>query len=214
MKVVKLNVDDVSWSDASKYINCISDRRRKRVLRFKREDDKLLSVMSELLVRNKAAESLNIPQNEIEFGCNDFGKPFLVDFPDYHFSISHSADCVAFIESSKPVGVDIERFSERRLRIAKRFFTENEFDFINSSKEPDWDFFRIWTSKEAYVKMLGVGLSKPLKSFDVLSDELKRDFRSEKVSDYMLTVCCENAAADEIEIKEISGSSLIENFDI
>lgn len=212
MKVIKLNVENVKWSDVSRYINNISPERKKRISRLRKERDKLLSLISELLVRYKASDSLNIPRNELKFGYNNYGKPFLPDFPDYYFSISHSENCVAFAQSKKPVGIDIEHFSERRLKIAERFFTENEYKFINASKEPDWDFFRIWTSKEAYVKMLGVGLSKPLRSFDVLSEELRNDLCSLKVSDYMLTVCCENIAEKGFEIEETEGNGFLKEY--
>ena len=57
------------------------------------------------------------------------------------------------------------------LNVAKRFFSETEYDFLsgkNTEEEKTVSFYRIWTLKESYVKALGEGLSIPLNAFDIV----------------------------------------------
>lgn len=60
--------------------------------------------------------------------------------------------------------------------IAKNFFSENEYVSILKSDNRNELFFDIWTRKEAFLKMLGVGLSADLSCFDTLSDEMSAHY--------------------------------------
>lgn len=121
------------------------------------------------------------------------GKPYFTDFVKQNnqeesmvqFSVSHSRDWWACIIADEPVGFDIEDMSKsgnlktsnqdeeekkttRYEAIAKRFFTEDEKDYvcINGGE----GFFDIWVRKEAYIKFLGTGLSEGLSTFSVIKD--------------------------------------------
>jgi 4'-phosphopantetheinyl transferase len=53
--------------------------------------------------------------------------------------------------------------------VAERFFSAGERESL-SAVPPSWwveAFFNCWTSKEAFIKALGFGVSYPLKAFDV-----------------------------------------------
>ena len=84
--------------------------------------------------------------------------------------------------ASKKIGVDLEHIVHRPyLRLAKRFFSEPEHNYLKSvdlenpinPKNPKYlsnlskAFYNIWTRKEAYVKSIGIGLSAGLDSFSV-----------------------------------------------
>lgn len=74
---------------------------------------------------------------------------------------------------SRPsVGVDIEYVREHDLRIAERFFTAEEQEYINHSFDHNENFTRIWTSKEAFGKFTGGGIEDGLK-FSMFHDPLK-----------------------------------------
>lgn len=196
------------FSIFEKYLPLVSEERQKRIERFRFDKDKTISLFAELLIRNEISRQLDISSGTIEFGYSEHGKPYLMNYPDYHFSVSHSGNCIAFVSGNASIGIDVEQIGDRNLDIAKRFFTENEFEFIKNSKEPQSLFYQIWTAKEAYVKMLGVGLSKSFNSFDVLSDELKHHFSHQQISDYMLTVCSESDY-DNLTIEEVIAEDLL-----
>ena len=93
-----------------------------------------------------------------------YGKPFLKGNPEVHFNISHSNGIAACIVSGRECGIDCERVRGIRPNVMKRAFTEAERELVMSSPQDERDlmFFRLWTLKEAYIKMIGKGLSFPL----------------------------------------------------
>ena len=60
-----------------------------------------------------------------EFNYNEYGKPFLKDFPDIYFSMSHCAGRVVCAVSDSPVGVDIQDHRKLNMRTAEKFLTDN-----------------------------------------------------------------------------------------
>lgn len=192
-----------------KYLPLVSAQRRERIARLRRDSVKIMSLFTGLLIRKEISEQLGIPPEELAFGCGEHGKPYLLNNKAYHFSVSHSGNCIAFAGCDAPVGVDTERIRSGKLKIAKRFFTENECSFIEKSAEPDTEFYKIWTAKEAYVKMLGTGLSRSLTSFDVLDNSLSCGFFTRLLRGYALTVCAERSMPDNVIIDEISFDSLL-----
>ena len=138
------------------------------------------------------------------------GKP---EVQGLHFNISHSNDIVICAVSENDIGCDIEKISTANLSIAKRFFTENEFKYIESfsGKDADNEFYRLWTAKESFIKMTGEGLSRPLKSFEVqcipkmqiiINEELYPCYIKEyQIEGYKLTVCSkEDCFEHKIEV--------------
>ncbi len=197
------------FSVYERYLPLVSKERQEKIARLHSDGVKTVSLLAGLLIRKELSEQLGIPAEELAFGYGAHGKPYLLNSDGYHFSVSHSGSCIAFAGGDAPVGIDVERIREGRLKIAKRFFTGNEYSFIEKSADPDTEFFKIWTAKEAYVKMLGVGLSKPLRSFDVLDGSLGCGFRTRLLSGFALTVCAEKSLSDNIIIEETDLSSLL-----
>lgn len=94
-----------------------------------------------------------------EFTKNENGKPFLKDIPLF-FSISHTEGFCAVCISDSPVGIDCEKidptYEEKINLFSSRYFCENEIEFLKESNETLLSFFKIWTSKEAYIKKFGL----------------------------------------------------------
>ena len=76
---------------------------------------------------------------------NKFGAPELDN--GQHISISHSAGLVAVIISHEKTGLDIEKISEKTLRLSSKFVSEK--NLINLNKEKST---LIWCLKEAIYK--------------------------------------------------------------
>ncbi|MEI6417162.1 MAG: 4'-phosphopantetheinyl transferase superfamily protein, partial [Verrucomicrobiota bacterium] len=90
------------------------------------------------LLRYLLRAYLNCPDGHIE--KTDQGKPFLPEFPEFHFNVTHSKKMIMVALSRGPVGVDLERMRELDvLAVAKRFFSPQELFFLQnlSSKSTD-----------------------------------------------------------------------------
>ena len=170
--VLKLN------SDISVYKNMVSEYRYKKVLTYKNEMDRMLSLGAELLL----AEYLGrIPDYKID----EFGKPY---GECVEFNFSHSGSVAVCAVSDSAVGVDIEKLRYVNLDIAKKKFCESEYNVIINSKNPQNTFFEYWVKKESYVKALGKGMRIPFNSFN--TDEITdRQFEVQRLNEYVMCVC-------------------------
>jgi len=82
------------------------------------------------------------------------GMPYLSD-NSFHISISHTRGYVAVILSSqKKVGIDIEQYGERILKLRAKFLSEQEIETINADKEV-YHLLLYWSAKETVFKLLG-----------------------------------------------------------
>ena len=128
-------------------------------------------------------KKLNLAKNTL-FSFTPSGKPYLQDYPDFHFNISHSGEFTALALSDSQVGVDIEKLRDINLKIADRYFTDDEKAYVKDNKS----FFYIWTRKEAYLKMTGEGL-KGLRTCNILDNKKIKTFETE---DFTLSVSSTN----------------------
>jgi 4'-phosphopantetheinyl transferase len=145
---------------------------------------------SEKFARNFLGEYLNTDGDNLVIRRTEYGKPYLRDYPDTHYNISHTRGVIVCAVSDQSVGVDIESVKPFNKRIVECFFTQNEQDYILTSKEDqDKRFAEIWTKKEAYVKWLGKGIAIPFESFDVLSDRKFPYIYSFFYNSYCIAVC-------------------------
>ena len=140
------------------------------------------------------------------------GKPYLINEPNVHFSLSHSAGWAVCALSDHPVGVDIERCEPGRRDVASRFFHKDEVRYLNSllPSMRDGAFYKLWTLKESFVKSTGRGLDLPLRSFRIDIHRMPPRLECDEVPgayslflpeftdrDYRLAVCIEQADALE-----------------
>lgn len=90
------------------------------------------------------------------------GKPYIKNYPELHFNLSHCRRYVAVAIHSSPVGVDIECRRKVSQSLIKKVCSEDEQQTIAASQEPDMEFLRLWTRKESYLKYTGTGIVEPL----------------------------------------------------
>jgi len=99
---------------------------------------------------------LGRPQNTPTFLYNVHGAPYLEDGP--YFSISHCKQGIAVVVSDRPVGIDIEGLRKVDDGLVRKTMNTQEQAQIAAAANPEQEFIRLWTRKEAYVKMLGTGI--------------------------------------------------------
>jgi 4'-phosphopantetheinyl transferase len=145
-----------------KALSYIPENKQKRIKRFLKYEDSLRTLIAEVLIRKIIMQELKIPNGEIFFKINNYGKPYLKDWDEFHFN--------------KPVGIDVERIKDLNIKIADRFFSKEEVEDLYKIKKSERlkYFFDLWTLKESYIKADGRGLNIPLNSFSfrVIDNEI------------------------------------------
>ena len=84
---------------------------------------------------------------------DQYGKPFIEDYP-YYISASHSGDYAVAIINKSRVGIDIEKIRDRIERVKNRFLTEKELDFIGEKNRLE-KLHVCWGVKESLYKLNG-----------------------------------------------------------
>ena len=126
------------------------------------------SVFAFLLLRyalHKEYGICDVPQ----FTINEHGKPFLSDYPDIYFSMSHCTSAVVCAVSRSPVGADIQDIRRLSLSIAGKFLTPAELErisLITDVEQRDKELCRLWSIKESFSKMTGKGFSEGFTGID------------------------------------------------
>lgn len=89
------------------------------------------------------------------------GKPYFKDFPEVHFSVSHTGQMWICLMADHNVGVDIqEKKSVRSKEITDRYFGPSEEHYV--ALWGDYGFFDLWVRKEALVKFRGTTLMEEM----------------------------------------------------
>ena len=165
----------------NRFLPLLSSDERKQYRHFTLESRRWEFLRSRLMIRRLIAIYLNREFHDIAFAYQPKGKPF-VESSLLRFNLSHTQGLIACSFSWREVGVDVEKINvlDRQdwFLMAQRYFSPVEFEYL-SSQPKDWQpltFLRIFTRKEAYVKVLGLGLCIPLAGFSVpLPPEGKAD---------------------------------------
>ncbi len=159
----------------------------------------LTSIFGEIIVRVVAKNKLNINNGKILIEHEKSGKPYLKNFPDFHFNISHSDNTVAVAFSDSPVGIDIEKLSPVNFKVAKRFFSDIEVNYINNHINSQLAFYEIWTAKEAYFKRSGKGIDRDFRRISVTDSNISKNIKTFEKNGFVMSVCCNST--NEIIIK-------------
>ena len=160
--------------DTTKYLgyvdyfkNLLSTQELKIYLSYKNHHVKNRFVIVRSILKLILCDVLNCDIEALHFEKNNYGKPFLKDFPIY-FNLSHSGEyCLIGLSMVSDLGIDIEykNINHNFKSIITRYFLTPEKEFIFS--KPDTDiidlFYSAWTAKEAICKALGLGLWSVIK---------------------------------------------------
>ena len=137
-----------------------------------------------------AASPRPLPSPNPTFLYNEHGAPYLQDGPC--FSISHCKQGIAVAVSDLPIGIDIEGLRRVDEALVRKTMNLEEQAQIAMSQNPEVEFIRLWTRKEAYVKMLGTGIISDMHG--ILSDVSSVQWHEIADLDrgYICTICTKN----------------------
>jgi 4'-phosphopantetheinyl transferase len=161
------------------HLEILDQQERERMQRFYFAPDRARYAVAHANLRRILGGYLDQPAAGLRFHANGFGKPELhqsESSSSLHFSLSHCRSIgVLAVSNGRPVGVDVEEVRPIEPEVADMHFSASEREHLNRLQGDAWrlGFYRCWTRKEAILKAEGVGLSRPLDSFDVslLPDE-------------------------------------------
>ena len=125
--MIKLYYSNVEDLDLEKGYIKVSKQRKEKIDFYKFAKDKKLSCGAALLLLKVLS---NLGVEDPIFKKGEFNKPYISNYQDIHFNLSHSKNLVACAVSDAPVGVDIEYIDFNiDLDIAKHYFYNNEYDY-------------------------------------------------------------------------------------
>lgn len=123
-------------------------------------------------LRQHLSSWLKLSPAEIRLAITPLGKPWLPDFPDHHFNLSHSGDIAMLAMSNCSVGIDIEAIPETNpitSLLASRVLTPWELEQCGAldTHLQAHGFTHYWVCKEALIKACGLGMQLPPKQLEV-----------------------------------------------
>ena len=157
-------MDECTDEAVQRLLPLVSAQRQEEAMKFRHTFGRFACLKSYVMLM----EALGIsPTEKPQFEYGEHGKPFIKDHP-IHFNISHCKRGIAVAVSPSPIGIDIESI-QRGINesLVKRVMNEAEREEIVNHKQPKLDFTRLWTRKEAVLKLRGTGLTDQMQ--DVLS---------------------------------------------
>jgi 4'-phosphopantetheinyl transferase len=178
---------DAHWAATNQMIHPTERERANKMLRGKED-----YLASRWLTRSALSFYTQIPANELTFERTSSGKPFLVG-SDYQFNLSHTKNySLLAVSKHLPLGVDIELISSTRdlLPIAKNYFHADEYQQLVSLDDAEQTkyFYQLWTLKEAFLKVIGAGISAGLDkiSFATPDQSFPRSRESQRAIAYQM----------------------------
>lgn len=172
------NIENLTDSEYEKWFSLMTKEKQERVSKYKDIERRKCSVAGEKLVKEYIGNALNIVPESLEILTDINGKPYIKNCK-IHFNISHCENMLAYAFSDEEIGIDIERIRPISLNILKRFFSEEEQEYVlgHTPTQDDYKkcentetlerFYRIFTLKEAICKKSGIGI-KDLKDANAL----------------------------------------------
>ncbi len=166
---------DLPTISIQKLNQTLSIDERERAERFHFDQDRKRFIAGRGILRTILGCYLGVEPSLLHFCSGKNGKPRLAHTlgnGTIHFSLSHSEGIVLYgFTRGREIGVDIERVRDipEMDQIAEQFFSVKENDIFRSLPEnkKKGAFFNCWTRKEAFIKAIGDGFSRPLDKFDV-----------------------------------------------
>ena len=149
----------------------ISEQRREQALKFRYEQGQRLCVLAYLLLKQALREVYGITDNPL-FEYNEHGKPSIVGHPNIFFNLSHCKEAVICAVSDQPL-VDYT-------------MNDEEIAQIHSAEDPAAAFIRLWTMKEATMKLIGTGICNDMKT---VIDTTRYKYTTIDRQRYIYTIC-------------------------
>ena len=162
--------------DVEELLSLLSDDELERAKKFRFQKHLHRWIVGRAMLRTILSAMTQRSPESVAFEYNEHAKPYLPYSSGHeriHFNLTHSSDLALIaVTSAGPVGIDVERIKPLSNidAVVSRFFSpaeRDEFAGVTGDVDRLKAFYACWTRKEAYLKALGCGISKPTDTFDV-----------------------------------------------
>ncbi|MFZ4861935.1 4'-phosphopantetheinyl transferase family protein [Sphingobacterium sp. Mn56C] len=195
MHIYAVHIDqDLTDAQFLKLTEYIDADKKARIRRFHKRMDAIHCLLGDLLTRYILCKHYAVPNTDIVYAYQRYGKAFLPHYPDLHFNISHSGNWVVAVVAPVLVGIDIEKIRPNRTHIAAVACSDMENRELQKLKDYEKTvlFFKLWTLKESYIKATGKGLTEDLTAlhFSWLNGNIRLQKNNKPVAAYFETLDC------------------------
>ena len=205
MEIYAAKVCEVSDGLCERLCPLLDKSRAEKVAAMKHHKERLRSLFAGLLLRYaflaQGYSEQQWKEASIAKGCH--GKPYLVDFKGFSYSLSHSGEWVLCAVDDKEIGADIQEAGTPKLAVAKRFYAGEEYQrllqYASDLDRQTAELYRIWTAKESCVKLTGRGIGAGISRYvtdstymhikDIVENSLFFIRLYEGIPGYMICVC-------------------------
>ncbi|MFI3260635.1 MAG: 4'-phosphopantetheinyl transferase superfamily protein [bacterium] len=187
----------------------ITNQRKTKINNYIKLEDKLNSLVSFLLIK-KYFEVNNI-KSDLNFIYNEHGKPFINNCP-VKFNISHTDNMVVVAFSEYEIGVDVEKVNEFSENLVSYIFDEIEIKEYSDLLTDLVFLTNVWTKREAYLKMVGTGISSDFNNIKFDYKKLSLCYNgfmisSAELDNHIISISSNDKS---YELKEISLEDILE----
>ena len=156
-------IDSLQVDEMDIWLTQTSPERHNFVYAKRFEGDRFQSILGDVMMLTCIMEMTLCDLESIKIEYSEHGKPHCTSH-DVQFSVSHSGEYVICAADDKRIGADIEKIKAVPETLVKKIFNKKEALWVGDSPER---FFEVWTAKEAYLKLIGLGVSGGLKTATV-----------------------------------------------
>ncbi len=200
------NLDAITAEELEAAIASLPPWRREKALRFKHRQGRLECAFAYLLLCQALREVYGITQQP-SFSLGPHDKPSLLlpqsGFPALsspsssplgeisegpHFNLSHCRQAIACVVSDHPVGVDVESIGRYSESLARHVLCDAELEAVHRDPDPQLAFTRLWTQKEALVKLTGRGIDDDLPTLLLKYNNVSFHTQAYPAKGYVVTV--------------------------
>lgn len=197
------SIDKNNFSEIMRIIEShdveLGDTLKERIENSKHELNKFTSIVGHIISLNIISEEFDIPVKKIGIIRSNQEKPKVLNPQEAFFNISHSSDIVISGVSDSEIGIDVEMKQIVKPKVIEHVLCELEYKAIQKTDNISDLFIKVWTIKESFLKLLGLGLSVPLRDVvvdNIFSDggtvsygEFKAYYQTHEYDEFYITYC-------------------------
>lgn len=163
MMYILENTDKLKDDFLYNAMNLLSLQRLQKIDSLRIQSDKVNSAAVYIMLRYALKKEYSITEKP-DFYFKDKGKPYLCEYDNIFFSLSHCRNACACIISEEETACDITDKRKISDNTARYFCTGEEYGAAKASCDKNSTLVELWTKKECYSKLSGAGLSLDFKT--------------------------------------------------